>query len=129
MEKQENANVDVVEKVETEKVDTERITYNANLSRFDEEMYLSLSPQEKCDYLTTLINHSSKYESFWNLSLPIDSDPSISNEIISSFVVFSDENAKTPLDLYKADISQSGKSFVIVWSSFKNESKAIVKLK
>jgi len=116
--------VDVVETVETE-----RITYNANLSRFDEEMYLSLSPQEKCDYLTTLINHSAKYESFWNLSLPIDSDPAISNEIISSFVVFADDKSKTPLDLYKADVSASGKSFVIVWSSFKNESKAVVRLK
>jgi len=120
----------VVEAIETvETVETERITYRAQSSRFDEETYLSLSPEEKCDYLTNLINHSAKYESFWNLSLPIDSDPAISNEIISSFSVYADDKSTTPLDLYKADISQSGKSFVIVWSSFKNESKAIVKLK
>jgi len=124
MEKQENANVDVVEAVETV-----RQTYHANLNRFDEELYLSMNPQEKCEYLTTLINHSDKYESFWNLSLPIDSDPQISNEIISSFEVFADDKSTKPLDLYKADVSSSGKSFVIVWSSFVNSSKAVVKLK
>ena len=124
MENQENAGVEVVETVVTE-----RQTFHANLNRFDEELYSSMSINEKCGYLTTLINHSDKYESFWNLSLPIDSDPAISNEILSSFVVYADDKSNKPLDLYKADISASGKSFVIVWSSFVNSSKAVVKLK
>ena len=124
MENQENAGVEVVETVVTE-----RQTFHANLNRFDEELYLTMKPTEKCEYLTTLINHSDKYESFWNLSLPIDSDPAISNEILSSFVVYADDKSNKPLDLYKADVSASGKSFVIVWSSFVNSSKAVVKLK
>ena len=97
MENQENAGVEVVETVVTE-----RQTFHANLNRFDEELYLTMKPTEKCGYLTTLINHSDKYESFWNLSLPIDSDPAISNEILSSFVVYADDKSNKPLDLYKA---------------------------
>ena len=120
----EQNNAEVVETVVTE-----RQTFHANLNRFDEELYSSMNTNEKCEYLTSLINHSDKYESFWNLTLPIDSDPAISNEILSSFVVYADDKSNKPLDLYKADVSTSGKSFVIVWSSFVNSSKAVVKLK
>ncbi len=122
MEEQNNAEV-----VET--VVSERQTFHANVNRFDEEHYQTLDINQKVEYLSGLVNHSVKYDAFWNISLPLDSDPAISNEIISSFELYGNKDSKEPLMLYKADVSSSGKSFVIVWSSFKNESVAVFRVK
>jgi len=106
---------------------TEKIPYRASNIRFDEEKYMEMTVEDKLDYLTKLVNHSSKYESFWNISFPLDVSAAVINEITSSFLLFPDSKAKEPLTLYKSDISSSGKSWVLVYSSYKNESVAVFK--
>ena len=101
--------------------------YRASNIRFDEEEYMEMTVEDKLDYLTKLVNHSSKYESFWNISFPLDVSASVINEITSSFLLFPDKKSKEPLTLYKSDISSSGKSWVLVYSSYKNESVAVFK--
>ena len=106
---------------------TEKIPYRASNIRFDEEEYMEMTVEDKLNYLTKLVNHNSKYESFWNIAFPLDVSAAVINEITSSFLLFPDNKSKEPLTLYKSDISSSGKSWVLVYSSYKNESVAVFK--